>query len=147
MGKKKGGKKTSKVRSVRPLTIQERTNLYLEIMFKLEEIKIWNSGDPGMQRFRIMMKLWKDHGKEFEGDVNLETEGRKLIYKLYNDKNKRTVAYISRNAYIDEQKKKENEEKQREMENMESKQMVDLPVDPEELKKLREKERAEADQT
>lgn len=79
-----------------PLTKEERSKIYLDIMFKLLEINMWDSPDIEIKKFKIMMKLYLDYGEEFQGSVKLESEGdRRLIYEFYNTKKKKTVAYIS----------------------------------------------------
>lgn len=98
-----------------PLTSQERNRIYLEVVTGLMGVKVdnknylWDLSDPAMKRFRVMMKLYLDYGKEFSGELDIESIGRKLIYTLYNDRSKKTVAYLSQDKYI---KAKQAKEKQ-----------------------------------
>ena len=121
-----------------PLSKDERNKIYFEVMLALMNLQIWDLNDESMQKFRIMMKLYLDHGKEFSGELEIESIERKLIYNLYNDRRKKTVAYLSGDRYFKAIKARE---KQQEREAIKSnKQMINLPVDPVELKALREKE-------
>lgn len=79
-----------------PMTLEEREKIVSEVVFKLVSMDIWNLPDVGMQRFRIMLEIYKKYGKEFEGEEPLPSQGRKIIYHLHNNRNKKTVAYISK---------------------------------------------------
>ena len=88
----------------RPLTLSERNQIYNEIMFGLmnmkvykhETITIWELEEPNMKRFKIMLKLFRDHGKEFKGEFVVETIKKKMCYNLCNNFQKKTTAYISK---------------------------------------------------
>jgi len=128
-------------KGVQPLSKEERNAIYNEVAFGLINLDIWNIEDQGMKKFKIMMKLYLDHGKEFNGEIDLESLDRKLIYNLYNDRRKKTVAYLSKDRYLKAIKAREKQEEKKITE--QTKQMVDLPVDPDELKTLRELEKAD----
>lgn len=94
----------------RPLTQQERNNIYNEIIlslscmkvYKFEELTVWEIDDePDMKKFKIMLKLFRDYGKEFTGQFIIKKMKRKLIYNLYNNFSKKTTAYISKCKYSD----------------------------------------------
>jgi hypothetical protein len=93
----------------RPLTLEERNQIYNEIIFglmsmkvyKRENMTVWDLDEPEMKRFKIMLKLYRDHGKEFSGEFVLKTMKRKMIYNLYNNFQKKTCAYISKYRPID----------------------------------------------
>ena len=88
-------------RDLTPLTRQDRVDLYIEIMLKLEELKLWNSTDRGIKRFKVIMNIWRDTGREFNGEVDISSEKRTIIYKLYNTRGKKTNVYISHDRYRD----------------------------------------------
>src|SRR5438874_7677884 len=83
-----------------PLSKDERNKIYFEVMIGLMNLNIWDLNDESMQKFRVMMKLYLDHGMEFSGELNIDSIERKLIYNLYNDRNKKTVAYLSNDRYL-----------------------------------------------
>ncbi len=103
-----------------PLTPTERNRIYLEIATALMSTPIWtgrddtwwDSQDANMKRFRVMLKLYLDYGKEFSGDLAIVDKvgtlehHRTLIYQLYNDRNKKTTAYLSKDAYQKMKEKK-----------------------------------------
>jgi hypothetical protein len=69
-------------------------------MFTLLNLEIWDIEDKNMQKFKIMMNLYRDNGIEFSGELEIYKLERKLIYSLYNDRNKKTVAYLSKDRYL-----------------------------------------------
>jgi hypothetical protein len=95
-----------------PLSVAERNKIYLEVATKLMDMKIWEGCEesyfdlPELKRFKVMMKLYVDYGKEFTGELELNLPGtykdnsRKLIYRLYNDRTKKTVTYITGDQVI-----------------------------------------------
>ena len=111
--------KMTKHSNNRPLTLEERNQIYNEIIFglmgmkvyKYEQITVWDLEDPELKRFKIMLKLFRDHGKEFSGEFTIQTMKRKMIYNLHNNYAKKTTAYISKYKPI-ERKKPENQENQ-----------------------------------
>lgn len=86
------------------MTFEDRNQIYNEIVFALTEMKvykkknitIWELDEPDLKRFKIMLKLYRDYGKEFNGEFVINAQKRKMIYNLYNTKNKTTNAYISK---------------------------------------------------
>jgi hypothetical protein len=88
-----------------PLTTDERNKIYLEIATGLMGVKmengcsIWEHNVPGVNRFKVMIKLYRDYGKEFSGELEIEGLDRKLIYGLHNDRSKKTTAYLSKDRY------------------------------------------------
>jgi hypothetical protein len=90
-----------------PMTLEERNQIYNEIVFALmglkvyknKDIYIWDLDEPDMKRFKIMLKLYRDHGREFSGDFVIKAQKRKMIYNLYNNKEKKSTAYISKKEY------------------------------------------------
>lgn len=90
-----------------PLSVAERNKINLEVATQLMDMKVWQGCEdsyydlPDLKRFKVMMKLYVDYGKEFSGEIELNLPGthkdnvRKLIYRLWNDRNKKTVAYIT----------------------------------------------------
>ncbi len=101
-----------------PLTTAERNKIYLEVATKLMDMKIYQGCEesyfdlPELKRFKVMMKLYVDYGKEFTGEVELNLRGthqdnsRKLIYRLYNDRNKKTVTFITGDQVIKSRERK-----------------------------------------
>ena len=84
-----------------PLVRQDRVDLYIEIMLKLDELKLWDLSDRGIKRFKVIMNLWRDTGREFNGEVDISSEKRTIIYKFYNTRGKKTNVYISQDRYRD----------------------------------------------
>ena len=68
--------------------------VYNEIVFGLINVGIYDIPDEGIRKFKIIMNLYRDHGREFDGEVYLASQDRTLIYRLYNTTKKRSVAYI-----------------------------------------------------
>ena len=99
--------KTKISKGQQPLTSNERVGIYLEIMSALSKLEIWDLNDESMKKFRIMVKLYVDYGMEFSGELDIERVGRRLIYNLYNDRNKKTVAYLSQDRYFKAVKERE----------------------------------------
>ena len=89
------------------LTSSERNTIYNDVATQLMGMKIyegndlcvWDLTDPDMKRFKIMMNLYRDTGKEFVGDIEIKAMGRKLVYKLYNDKKQKTTVCISKHSF------------------------------------------------
>jgi hypothetical protein len=89
------------------LTEKQRENTYNEVMIGLMRIQVWQDrsdslwdlDDSNIKRFKIMMNLYRDHGKEFSGELEIKPMKRKLIYNLSNNQKKKTVAYISGEIY------------------------------------------------
>lgn len=89
------------------MTIEERNKIYNEIVFALMEMKvyknkdiyIWDLDEPDIKRFKIMLKLYRDHGREFSGDFIIKAQGRKMTYNLYNSRGKKSTACISKKIY------------------------------------------------
>jgi len=88
----------------RPLVPKERNQIYNEIIFGLmgmkvyknEQITVWDLNDPELKRFKIMLKLFRDHGKEFKGEFIIQEMKRKMIYELHNNFAKKSTTYISK---------------------------------------------------
>ena len=147
IGKKNRNKKI-KTKEPQPMTFDERNKIYMEVMFGLMNIKVyegsdisvWDLEEPDMKRFKVMFALYRDHGKEYSGEFAIQAQKRKLIYNLHNDRRKRTTAYISKKSYDLEQEISKEKKSINNYPILKQKQMVDLPIDPEELRKLREKE-------
>lgn len=99
--------KTKISKGRQPLTYNERMGIYLEIMSSLSKLEIWDIDDESMKKFRIMMKLYVDYGQEFSGELDIASVGRRLIYNLYDDRNKKTVAYLSQDRYFKALKERE----------------------------------------
>lgn len=72
-----------------------RNTVYNDIAFRLMEVGIWDIPDEGIKKFKIMIGLYRDHAREFSGSIYMPTQERYLNYRLYNDKSKRSVAFIS----------------------------------------------------
>lgn len=89
----KSVKKKSK--TCHPLSQSERTSIYMEIMVKLINLKIWDINDAGMQKFKIIMKSYLDGGREESGELKIDSINKLLIYHFYNDRLKKTVVYLS----------------------------------------------------
>jgi hypothetical protein len=83
-----------------PLTYDERNKIYFEVVFSLMGLEIWELEDESIKKFKIMLKLYLDYGKEFSGELEIKSIDRKLIYNLHNDRNKKTVAYLSKDRYL-----------------------------------------------
>lgn len=91
----------------KPMTQSERNKVYLEVVTGLMNMKVWQGRDesfwdlpdPNIKKYKIMLKLYLDYGKEFSGDFDIDIPGtnttQKLTYALYNDRNKNAVTYVS----------------------------------------------------
>lgn len=80
----------------------DRNTIYIETMLQLVEMELWNIDDVGMKRFKIIMKLYLDKGMEFQGNINLDSVRKKIIYKFYDNKQKKSIAYVSQKEYMKE---------------------------------------------
>lgn len=109
MKKKNRKNKKEKKNVILSMDRSERNKIYMEIMMQLMDMKIWDIDDIGMKKFKIIMKLYLDKGMEFDGNINLDTIGRKIIYKFFNDRIKKTYAYVSQKEYMKEKEKLDKE--------------------------------------
>lgn len=98
-----------------PLSTSERNIIYMEIVTKLMEVEannggkkisLWELDTAEMKKFKVILNLYKDTGREFSGDIDFACIGRKLIYTLYNDRSKKTTAYLSEDKYFKSLEKK-----------------------------------------
>jgi len=109
MKKKNRKNKKEKKSVILSMDKSERNKIYIETMMQLMDMEIWDLDDVGMKKFKIIMKLYLDKGMEFDGNINLDTISRKIIYKFFNDRRKKTYAYVSQKEYMKEREKLEKE--------------------------------------
>jgi hypothetical protein len=109
MKKKNRKNKKEKKSVILSMDRSERNKIYMETMMQLMDMEIWDLDDIGMKKFKIIMKLYLDKGMEFDGNINLDTISRKIIYKFFNDRRKKTYAYVSQKEYMKEREKLEKD--------------------------------------
>ena len=80
----------------KPFTQKDRDNVYNQFINKLMSINLFDSELESIKKLKVIMKLYKDSGMEFKGELLLPHNG-KIIYELYNDHRKQTKIDISKN--------------------------------------------------
>lgn len=84
------------------LSDQERSYLYNKFMNKLKEVDIVDIVDivdnesENIKKIKVMMKLFKDSGMEFNGELYL-TSTLKIVYNLYNTNEKESEVVLLEN--------------------------------------------------
>jgi hypothetical protein len=81
---------------VRVYSYDERNNIYNSLMVKLLELDLFNSELESIKKLKIMAKLYRDNGMEFQGE--LELPNKKIItYEFWKDDRRQTNVNISKN--------------------------------------------------
>ena len=91
-------------------TQKERDYIYDQLINKLIELNMIDSDLESIKKLKIIAKLYKDTGMEFQGELPLN---KKITYEFYNNHRKKTNVNISqginrkittkeREAYYDE---------------------------------------------
>jgi ribosomal protein S10 len=80
----------------KPLKDSERQYIYNQFITKLMEIDMLNSDLESIKKMKVMIKLYKDTGMEFKGELPLP-HGGKIFYELYKDHRRKTRIDISNN--------------------------------------------------
>lgn len=115
-------------------TLEQREQVYREIYLGLLANGLLDgigSAGPGktghaeIERFKVMLRLYRDHGREFSGHFDLESIGRRFIYSLVNDRRKRSIAYLSQREY---EKGVRTSDRERPDEEETSRRLVGVPV-------------------
>jgi hypothetical protein len=77
-------------------TQKDRDNVYNQFISKLVSINLLDSELEAIKKLKVIMKIYKDTGMEFKGELELPHNG-KIIYELYNDHRRQTHIDISKN--------------------------------------------------
>jgi hypothetical protein len=80
----------------RLLTCKERNNIYNQLMEKLIELDLYDSELENIKKLKIMAKLFKDTGMEFNGELQMP-QNKIITYQFSNDYRKQTNVNISKN--------------------------------------------------
>lgn len=94
----------------KPLTLKERTIVYNEIILGLDKLGLSESSIEGINKLKVMSKLFKDYGMEFHGEIELPM-GQMLVYAFYKDNRRKNSVEISRSVRVLQNYKKEVDEK------------------------------------
>lgn len=79
----------------KPMTYEERNHVYMDLVCKMIDYGLWDLNEDDIKRFKIMMKLYLDYGKEFTGEFRINKTGQRLIYEFHNTNKKKTTVYVS----------------------------------------------------
>lgn len=77
-------------------TQKDRDNIYNQFITKLISMDLLDSDIESIKKLKVIMKIYKDTGREFKGELDLPHNG-KIIYELYNDHRRQTHIDISKN--------------------------------------------------
>jgi hypothetical protein len=98
--------------NAKDLTQNERNFVYNKLTMELMKLGLDNSKLYGIKRLKVIAKLWKDTGREDNGEIELPRNQR-ITYEFWKDHRRQTNVYISRGAGgLKDYKEEENEIKE-----------------------------------
>lgn len=86
----------------------ERMHIQLTLYDKLASLDLLNLDEFNIKKLKMIVKLYVEHKIEASGELEL-SDGRKVIYNLYNDRRKLTSVNITNGQKKNMYKKEENE--------------------------------------